>query len=489
LRLITVAATLTLSLSAAAQVTLPKFMTDHMVLQRGVPIQLWGWAAPGEKVKVALEADSADATADALGRWSVQLPARAAGGPYSVRVSGTNTIELNDILIGDLWFASGQSNMEIPLKGFPNSAVIKDAEQQIRLLRIRKATSEYPVDDLKEKAAWKVCSPSTADDFSAVAYFFGREIHEREKVPIGLIDSTWGGTPAEAWTSLDALSHSPALAPVMQARALDMDAEAAILLQAGLDAQAVAAGKKVPKRTGDTVVPFEPTALYNAMIAPFIRLPIRGVIWYQGESNAMNSRAFAYGAVFETLIEDWRSKWKRPELPFLYVQIASYSSGNGWAVVRDEQRRALHLKDTGMAVAIDVGEEHQVHPAQKQVVGHRLALQALAISYGQKLVHDGPLFQQAIPDGHEMKVTFDSAAGLHAKDGALGGFEVAGSDGVFVAATARIAGETVVVRSEKVSNPVYVRYAWAGFPKVANLYNGADLPASPFTSQTPEALH
>jgi sialate O-acetylesterase len=224
------------------------------------------------------------------------------------------------------------------------------------------------------------------------------------------------------------------------------------------------------------------------MIAPFLKLPIRGVIWYQGESNAMNSRAYAYGAVFETMIQDWRSKWKMPDLPFLYVQIASYSSGLGWAIVRDQQRRALHLANTGMAVAIDVGEEHQVHPAQKQPVGHRLALQALAISYGRPVVKDGPLFKEATVAGREIKVSFDSAAGLHAKDGPLGGFEVAGTDGVFAPATARIAGETVVVRSDTVANPVYVRYAWAGFPKVANLYNGADLPASPFTSQTPDPI-
>ena len=481
---------------AGAQATLPKFMTDHMVLQRGVPIHVWGMAAPGETVKVLLEKDSAATVADALGRWSVNLPARTAGGPYSLTVRAKNTIELNDILVGDVWFASGQSNMEIPLKGFPNSAVIKDADKeiananypQIRLLRIKKATSEYPLDDLKEGATWKLCTPDSASDFSAVAYFFGREIHEQEKVPIGLIDDTWGGTPAEAWTSMDALSHSPALGAVMQARALDMDGESAVLLQAALDKEAIAAGKTVPKRTGDTVVPFEPSALYNAMISPFLKLPIRGVIWYQGESNAMNSRAAAYGAVFETLIQDWRSKWHIPDLPFLYVQIASYSSGNGWAIVRDGQRRALHLKNTGMAVAIDVGEEHQVHAAQKQPVGHRLALQALAISYGQTLVKDGPLFKQAIPAGREIKVTFDSAAGLHAKDGALGGFEVAGADGAFAPGEARIEGESVVVRSDKVASPMYVRYAWAGFPKVANLYNGADLPASPFTSEMPEAV-
>jgi len=479
------------AVGAQGEVKLPKVLADHMVLQRGVPIHLWGLAGAGEHVTVTLEADSVSGVADSVGRWSVTLPARPAGGPYKITVQGTNTVELNDVLVGDLWVASGQSNMEMPVKGFSSVMVIKDSATeiakaqypQIRLLHVKQAASGYPLDDLKDAVAWQLCSPETVGTFSAVGYFFGRNIYEQEKVPIGLIDSTWGGTPAEAWASMDGLSRSPAIGAVMRERAADMDGEEKILLQKGIDAADAAAGKTVPNRSSNPLIHWEPAALYNAMIAPLTKLPIRGVIWYQGESNASQQRAPDYGEVFGTLIEDWRTKWKIGDLPFLYVQIASYTAGPGWPIVRDQQRRTLRLKNTGMAVAIDVGEEHQIHPAQKQVVGERLALLAESIAYGKNVVSSGPLFKEAIPVDGGLKVTFDSGVGLKAVGGPLGGFEVAGEDGVFAAADATVSGDTVVVKSATVTKPVYVRYAWAGWPKVANLYNGADLPASPFTSQ------
>ena len=486
------AVVLVLAVQARADVKLPEVLSDHVVLQRGVPIHLWGWADPGEAVTVTLENDKASATADKIGVWSVKLPVRPAGGPYTITVAGKNTITLSDVLVGDVWVASGQSNMEIPMKGFNPQTQIKNASDeitkanypQIRLLLIKKNASEYPLGDFKDAAAWQVCTPETVPAFSAVAYFFGREIYETEKVPIGLVDSTWGGTPAEAWVSLDGLSHSSeALEPVMQARAADMDAEEAGLLQRAVDAKDKAAGKTVPGRGADKTISWQPSGLYNAQIAPLTPMPIKGVIWYQGESNAGMERASHYESVFETLIEDWRTKWKQPDMPFLYVQIASYTSGAGWPIVQDQQRRTLELKNTGMAVANDVGEEHQIHPGDKQTVGHRLALNARAIAYGEDVVHTGPLFRSATVNGGSITVTFDSAAGLLAPNAPLGGFELAGADGVFSAAEATIVGDTVIVKSAAAPNPAFVRYAWASWPKGANLYNGAGLPTSAFTSQ------
>jgi sialate O-acetylesterase len=482
-------------LLAHAEVTLPRILADHMVLQRDVPIPVWGWAYPGEVVTVSLEKDSAVATADALGKWSVKLPARpAGGGPLKITIAGKNKIVLNDVLMGDVWFASGQSNMELSMQGRANSPVKDSAAEiasadipEIRLLLVKQAVTVYPLADLKDAAPWQVCTPKTVATFSAIAFLFGREIHDQVKVPIGLIDSTWGGTPAESWTSLDGLASSPVLVPVMAARASDMNREADILQKFDADAEvAKVTGGTAPTHSGDKVNTWGPATLYNAMIAPFLNMPMKGVIWYQGESNTDALRAPHYEAVFENMITDWRSKWKSPEMPFLYAQIASFGTlGSNWVMVKDEQRRALRLPMTGMAVTVDVGEEKNIHPANKQAVGHRLALQAEAMVYGEKVVKDGPLFKQAKPMGGAIQISFDSAVGLKAKDGELGGFEVAGADGVFSPATAMIQGDTVIATSPAVSAPIYVRYAWAGFPKVANLYNAADLPASPFTSKDP----
>ncbi len=491
-----VSAVVLLSPVLLAEVSLPKILTSHMVLQRDVPLHVWGDGAPGETVTVTFHGGTGTATTDELGRWSVFLPAQAAGGPYTLTVRGTNTVELTDILVGDLWFASGQSNMEMPLQGFDGGKTpVKDSARaiqqanhpQMRLLMVTKKGSAYPLEDVATGAAWVACTPETAKDFSAVAYFFGRAIEQKEGLPIGLIDSSWGGTPAEAWTSLEALSANAGLMPVFAARATMTNREPVLMRQQVADAAAKAKGLATPTRDWrPELISYEPAALYNAMVAPFTKLPIRGVIWYQGETNSAANRAPLYDRLFAALIEDWRRQWGQESMPFLFVQLAGFTSTprEDWPTVREAQRRTLALRQTGMAVAIDIGQADNVHPPDKKTVGERLALQARVISYGETtLAASGPVFREAVPGSRTglMQVLFDDAAGLTARGGTPAGFEVAGADRVFAAATAAIDGKTIVVSSPSVAAPMYVRYAWKNFPE-ANLYNGAGLPASPFTS-------
>ncbi|HEY6377073.1 MAG TPA: sialate O-acetylesterase [Edaphobacter sp.] len=484
-----------LATTARAEVTLPKVFSSHMVLQREMPIHIWGSAAPGEQVTVDLHRASNTAITDNLGRWSLFLPAQPAGGPFTLTIHASNTLQLEDILIGDLWLASGQSNMEMPLSGFPGNAVVKDADKeiaaadhpQIRLLLVAQDTADYPLEDVKATTGWSLCTPETAKDFSAVAYFFARDLQKKEHVPIGLIDSTWGGTPAEAWTSLDTLGSDAALMPVFAARAEKMNRETTEQRADLADKQLKAEGKPtIPNRDWHpNPVSWRPAALYNAMIAPFTPLPIRGVIWYQGETNSSLNRAPLYSRLFPAMIQDWRTQWRQGNFPFLFVQISAFDSPKeNWGLLRDAQRRTLHLVNTGMAVTIDIGSEHNVHPSDKQTVGERLSLLARSIVFGENIVASGPLFRLAYPDHGVMHVWFHNADGLKAQgpnQGAVQGFEVAAADGNFVPATAKIEGDTIIATSPTVPNPRYVRYAWQGFPQ-ANLYNAAGLPASTFTS-------
>jgi sialate O-acetylesterase len=493
MKLLCTLALFALAITANADVAVPKVFSSHMVLQRNMPIHIWGEAEPGEQVTVDLHGSSASTTADKLHRWSVYLPAQPAGGPFTLTIHGANTLTLDDILIGDLWVASGQSNMEMPLAGFPGNAVIKDSAKeiaaanypQIRLLRVEKDAADYPLEDVKSAVGWSQCTPETAESFSAVAYFFARSLQQKEKIAIGLIDSTWGGTPAEAWTSLDALGSDAALMPVFSVRADRMNHETTEQRLDLSDSQAKAQGKPATANRDwhPSQVSWRPAAIYNAMIAPFTPLPIRGVIWYQGESNSRLAMAPLYSRLFTTMIQDWRNQWHEGNFPFLFAQISAFASTpkENWGLLRDAQRRSLSLVNTGMAVTIDIGDEHNVHPADKQTVGERMALLARNIAYGEKVVASGPLFRLAYPENGAMHVWFDYAAGLNAKGSSPEGFEVAGPDGNFVPATAKIDGDTIVASSPAVPNPRYVRYAWPNFPQ-ANLYNGAGLPASTFTS-------
>jgi sialate O-acetylesterase len=485
---------LPLTATAKAEVKLPSTIADHMVLQRDRPIHIWGEASAGEAITVEFHDQKAGTVAEHLGTWSVYLPPAAAGGPFTLTIQGTNSIQVQDILVGDVWMASGQSNMEMPLAGWPGSPLNNSAMEieranypQIRFLRVHADSSEYPVKDLRVPGKWEVCTPDSAKEFSAIAYFFGRDLQAKVKVPIGLIDSTWGGTLAEAWTSMEGLSADASLMPVFAARAEDTAREETLIRK---DAEANLARAKTnssaEKAFHQSVESWGPAGLYNAMIAPLTEMPIRGVIWYQGEANASSSRAYLYDRVFPALITDWRKHWKIGNFPFLFVQLASFDAGVGdeWPLVREGQRKALQLVNTGMAVAIDVGSAKNVHPPDKQIVGTRLALLARSVAYGEKVESSGPLYRQAIPWAGGMQVWFDHAAGLSAKDGFPGGFEVAGDEGPFIAAEAVLEGETVVARSSAVPHPKFVRYGWKSFPERMNLYNGAGLPASPFTSAT-----
>lgn len=487
-------------LSAVSEIRLPKMISDHAVLQRERPIHLWGWATPGAHVVAHFHDQSVAADVDALGKWSLYLKPETAGGPYVLSVTGDGADKtVTDLLVGDVWLASGQSNMEMPLAGFPPTAYVKDADKEIaaarnpklRLLLVEHKASDYPVNDIT--TGWTECTPETARNFSAVAYFFGREIAKDENVPIGLIDSTWGGTPADSWVSMDTLGTNPALLPAFASRATFADqladADAQIAADKREDDAAKAAGKPAPSHPWH---PWEdswlPAGLYNGMIAPLTPLTIKGILWYQGETNSAHDRAPFYGALFSSLIDDWRGHFGQGELPFLYVQISSFNSpGEDWGMVREQQRRTLHLTKTAMAVTLDVGQADNVHPPNKQIVGVRLALAAQNIGYGKPVPYEGPTFREATPelekDGSAaMRVWFEHGTGLVYRGQGATGFEVAGSDHHFVAAQAKIEGSTVVVSSPSVQHPMYVRYGWMGVV-TNNLFNDAGFPTSTFSSE------
>ena len=479
-----------LQAGAFADATLPSLLADHMVLQRGLPVHVWGMAAPQENVSVTFRGETKNTTADELGRWSLYLSPGEAGGPFQMLVKAANQITLNDVLVGDVWVASGQSNMELPMTELNNAAAEIAAAQypKIRIFRVEHRPSDFPTSNVDAKT-WVACTPQSVADSSAVAYYFARDLYQKMNVPLGLIETFWGGTPAESWTSLHALSADAALMPVFAARSqMIKEQESTLLRQAQEErnyqqavAQAKAEGKPEPGRSWHAdFAAWAPAALFNGMIAPLTRFAIRGVIWYQGEANG-GETANLYGRQLRTLINDWRTAWDEGECPFLLVQLANWTTGpdGRWPEVRDGQRQALALKNTGMAVTIDIGDAVDIHPKNKRDVGLRLALAARAIAYGEKIEWSGPLYRQLTREEHALRVWFDHAEGLTAKDGAVAGFEIAGADGKYVAAEGRIDGTSVILSSATVPEPVSVRYAWAANP-TCNLYNREGLPASPF---------
>jgi len=478
--------------AALAQTRLPHMLSDHAVLQRDRPIHIWGWDTPGASVEVVFRKQHVTTKADDLGEWTVYLNPESAGGPDTLSIHGTTQITLTDILVGDVWFASGQSNMEIPLSGFPNSAVIKDAQQEIanathpriRLLRFEKKASDYPLDD--EAATWTECTPATATDFSAVAYFFGRDIEAREHIPIGLIDSTWGGTPIGSWLSLDALAADSSFAPVFAARArfasLQTNLTAIEAREQREAATAKAAGQPAPQHPWHPYESsWEPAFLFNGMIAPAAPYTIAGFLWYQGETDSgPQLTPHLYHSLFPAMIRDWRARWNEGNLPFLFVQISSfYSPGENWGIIRDAQRQTLSVANTAMAVSLDLGEHDNVHPPDKQTVSARLALAARSMVFGEHVSYSGPLVRSVTPVDGGLRVWFDHADGLHSRGNIVRGFEVAGADGRFQPTEATIEGDSVLVHANGFTGPLQLRYAWPSYTD-ANLYNAADLPASTF---------
>jgi sialate O-acetylesterase len=483
------------TLLLCAEVRLPTIFADHMVVQRNLPVHVWGMATPNETVSVTFRGESQNTTTDSLGRWSVYLKPGNAGGPFSMDVRGTNTITLQDVLVGDVWIASGQSNMEFPMaeglnRGVNNETVEIAAANypKIRLLTIATNSSDYPLGDAVISQAWGACTPATVAQFSAVGYFFARDLQQHQDVPIGVIDASWGGTPAEAWTSLYALSANASLMPVFAWRAKLMDELPTLLLEQKKEQREIeaakAAGKPVPEFPWHPdPASWKPAGLYNAMIAPLTPFPIKGVIWYQGESNTDPEAFPIYSELFKTMIQDWRNQWAEGSFPFFFVQLTSWNPGSAWPELREQQTEALALKNTGMAVSIDVGDPDNIHPKNKQDVGARLALVARALAYGEQIEYSGPMFRQVTTEGNSLRVWFDHAGGgLTSKNEPLRGFELAGANQKFFPAQAKIDGDTVVLSSPSVAAPVAVRYGWAANPD-CNLYNSANLPASPFRAK------
>lgn len=619
--------------SAWAKLELPLLFADGAVLQRDVPMRVWGWATPGARIQVRLDGGAASAVAAADGRWQAQLPAHAAGGPYVLEVQGDGTQRrIGDVLVGDVWLASGQSNMEWPLAQARDGAreVAAANDPQLRHFKVPKSWSVQPEQRLAG-GDWKPATPQDAGAFSAVGYFFARELRKSTGVPIGIVDSSWGGSAIEAWMDADALGMETAqaersiatlqakdaqtLAAVRQRiarwpavqdgaeqwRAADLDdsdwdriavdrnweasgydgmdgiawyraaftlsaqeAKSGITLGVGqvddsdvtyVNGQAVGRTEnrwnlprvyRVPAaalkpgrnlvavqvtdlsgggglhgedserfvQLGDgTKRPLQewkfrpakvsvslddgrnqqPTLLYNRMIHPLQPFPIKGVIWYQGESNAYEYRALRYRDQFAALIRSWRQERAQPQLPFLWVQLANFQAGSDkgelspWAQLRESQSRTLALPATAQAVTIDIGTPGDIHPTNKQDVGHRLALAARHVAYGERLVYSAPVFVQAEFGQHAVGLRFDpmgSALAVRGGDAQLRGFSVAGADRRFHPAQARIDGERVVVESAQVAQPQAVRYAWSENPAEANLVNREQLPVSPFRTDT-----
>lgn len=487
---------------------MPKVISEHSVLQRQTPIHIWGWSDPDEHIAVTLHGQTQTTEANSLGEWSLWLKPEQAGGPYSLSIQGATgsaPLVLNDILIGDVWLASGQSNMEMPLSGFKGSAVLKDADKEIassdqpkiRLLRLGRRSSDFPLQDID--ANWTSCTPETASQFSSIAYLFGREIQHDENVPIGLIDTTWGGTVISSWISLNALGADASLMPVFAERARFADEQTNIdqvkafeERETKYDKQNHLPVKKYPWHPAQES--YLPAGLYNAMIAPLTPYSVKGFLWYQGEADSAVWRAPLYSLEMRTLIQDWRAHWKQGALPFLYVQISSFHSPEeNWGAVRDAQRRALSVDNTAMAVSLDVGQLDNVHPPDKQTVAMRLALAARAVAYHEKLEYSGPLFRQATVEDDKIRVWFDHAEGGLRTQSLVAlpevsattfmkSFEVAGQDHKFEPAQAAIDGETVLVSSPHVPHPMFVRYAWSN-ESFGGIYNGDGLPAPTFSSE------
>ena len=483
--------------SSRAEVTLPRLFTDRMILQRDLPIHVWGWADPRESVSATFQNETANAQADDLGRWSLYLKPRPAGGPYTLSVKGSNTVKVEDILLGDVWVASGQSNMEWTLKKADDAqaAIAAATHPRIRFFRVDRKASNYPVDDVPETSkGWLPSTPENAPDFTAIGYFFAVDLEKTLDVPIGIIDTSWGGTPVASFTSLPALSQDAGLMPVFAQWSKMAGRQSGIVrtnekedraYERAVEEAAAKGRTKPEKKWRPNFESWSPAGIYNGMIAPVTPYAIRGAIWYQGESDANFERAPIYSKAFQTMISGWRNDWGVGDFPFLFVQLTSYIAGpkNAWPELREAQLETLQLTNTGMAVTLDVGTPKDIHPPYKHKVADRLALAARAIAYGEKTEFSGPIFRQAIPEENGLRLFFDhTAGGLKAEGGRLASFEVAGEDGKFSPAEARIERDTILVTSSNVPRPLTVRYAWADNPVGANLYNGAGLPASPFRS-------
>lgn len=483
---------------ALADVKLPAIFSDNMVLQKGTKVPVFGWADAGEAVTVKAGTLTAQATAGPDGKFQAILDttALAAQPAFDVTVAGKNTLTIKNAIVGEVWVASGQSNMEWVVRNSNNAeAEIKNsANPLIRMFTVKKAIAQEPQKDCVGK--WELAAPEATGAFSAVGYFFARELNAQLKVPVGVIHTSWGGTPAESWTSTAGLKSDPDFAPILErfAKAVEnYPAAQAKWKEAVKKWEADGKKGRAPGAPMGPNNPHAPSGLYNAMIMPVVPYAIKGAIWYQGESNA--GRAYQYRKLFPAMITDWRKTWNQGDFSFYFVQLANFLGkdkdpvDSDWAELREAQTMTLKLPNTGMAVITDIGEEKDIHPKNKQDVGKRLAQWALNKDYGKTdVVASGPLYQSMKVEGDSIRITFDFAqCGLTTKPRAdhpasaqkLTGFAICGEDKKFVWADAKIDGQTVVVKSPAVTRPVAVRYSWNNNPD-GNLYNCANLPASPF---------
>lgn len=482
---------LSFPLSVQAQLKLPALVGDHMVLQQNTEINLWGWASASEEITITTDWQTQPiiVIANEDGNWKTSIKTPSTDHqPHQITLEGNNKIELHDILFGEVWLCSGQSNMFFPVGKQENTwktgvinyeDEVKAATQsQIRLFTVGLAASQTPKNEVEGR--WQVCSPNSVYDFSAVAYFFGKNLYENLNVPIGLISSSWGGTRAEAWTSQEVLEENPDYLPILE-RFTDKQINYYRELK-----DYYQKSQKVNKAETETQLKKpnygelnkDPYVLYNAMLHPLINYTIKGVTWYQGESNAQ--RAYQYRTLFPDMIQNWRSDWKQEQLPFYFVQIAPHHSQN--PEIREAQLMAYRsVKNTGIVVTTDIGNPKNIHPENKQEVGRRLALWARSKTYGEKQIeYSGPLYRDFKVKKNKIQIYFDFAEnGLQKKGKQLTHFEIAGEDQKFYPAKAKIKGNTVIVSSAEVKKPVAVRFGWSKSPE-PNLFNTAGLPASPF---------
>jgi sialate O-acetylesterase len=491
--------------------------SDGAVLQRDQAIPVWGTARDGEKVTVEIGNQKVTTTAE-NGVWRVDLKPIPAGGPFTLTLTGDNTVTVNNVLVGEVWICSGQSNMEWAFNNAANAEEERPKANfpKIRMITVAKKISSQPLPEAQ--SSWVECSPEKVGGFSAVGYFFARDLYQKLGIPIGMIHTSWGGTPAQAWTSIEGLSKNPELKSYSDAanatlanypaavaaypaklaefktlkdtwnETVDKPHKEALKVWAEESAKAKLANQALPPKpelaSKAPAPPMSPegdqhraTTLFNAMLNPLIPYAIKGAIWYQGESNATQARL--YQTLFPAMIADWRTRWNQGNFPFLFVQIAPFNKQP--PEIREAQFLTLSKSpNTAMVVTTDVGDANDIHPTRKEPVGQRLALAARALAYGEKIEYSGPLYQSMQVKGDEVALNFThTGGGLVAKDGELKGFTLAGTDGKFVPAIAKIKGSKVLVSAAGVAEPKAVRYGWQNVPDV-NLFNQEGLPASPF---------
>ena len=490
----------------ATKFSVNPLFTNEMVLQRDMRVPVWGKGVPGEVVAVQIDGKKYTATVNKNGKWMLKTRELTVGGPYMMRISGAKKIiTLKNILSGDVWICSGQSNMQWTVSRSKDSKkeIAAANYPNIRLFTVKRTVSAKPLDTVKGK--WAKCTPATVKYFSAVGYFFGRDLYKSLKtVPIGLIHTSWGGTPAEAWTRHDYLNAEPMLKEIFIRHEKRLDAfpkslekyKKALAEYNKKIAEIKKTKIKAKKRLRRPRYPYSnkhhhrPAGLYNAMINPLLPYGIKGAIWYQGESNA--NRAFQYRTLLPTMINSWRASWNQGDFPFLIVELANYRKAkdhpvnSSWAELREAQNMtATKLPACGIASAIDIGEARDIHPKNKQDVGKRLQLAALKIAYGKDIVFSGPTYKSSEIKGDKVIITMDNiGGGLRSHNGSLQRFAIAGKDKNFSWAKAEIKGSTIIVSSPRVKNPVAVRYAWSNNPEGCNLYNKEGLPAIPFRTDT-----